>query len=78
MNTLSPKEIVILHALVEVKTKRGMSREVAFEEAKSQRYKEEMSLEYLDDLYQAAKICYDKFEWFRKGCEDTLKDLQGS
>lgn len=71
------KEICILHALVEVKSKR-MPKEQAFEEAKRERCEgiKSLSLQAFGDTYQAAHILYKRFEWFRQGAAQVVLQIQ--
>lgn len=68
----------MLHALVEVKMKRGMPKQQAFDEAKRQRCEgvKSLTIEVLEDSYKAAQILYKRFAWFRAGVSETLLRLQ--
>lgn len=71
------KEICILHALVEVKSRR-MPKQQAFDEAKRERCKgiKSLSIQILEDLYKAAQLLYNRFEWFRIGVSETVLSIQ--
>ena len=70
------KEILILNALIEVKTARGISKVDALKEAQRQRYIEPLTIEYLDDIYKASRLLYRKYKWFREAAHKTTLALQ--
>lgn len=69
------KDKPLIDEIVAVKASR-MSNRDAIRETLRQRYIDPMSVDYLDDLYKACCVMYKKYEWFRKGANDTLLAIQ--